>query len=97
MNLTTLTGYKEILRSASPQPIMLAMQVKAMINLIDILDKSESDQTFDKKNVGPYWYHEKGYANGKVYDALFDMVGLNGANLDPVNKLESYNDFKEMQ
>ena len=97
MNLTTLTGYKEILRSASPQPIMLAMQVKAMINLIDILDKSESDQTFDKKNVGPYWYHEKGYANGKVYDALFDMVGLNGANLDPVNKLKSYNEFKEMQ
>ena len=97
MNLTTITGGKEVIRTLNASPIMLAMQTKSLIKLIDLAIASESDQAFTEKNNGAYWFHEQGYKNGKVYDAMFDMFGLNGANFDPVNKLKSYNDFKKMQ
>ena len=97
MNLTTITGHKEVLRTLNASPIMLAMQTKSMIKLIDLATGSESDRTFTEKNNGAYWYHEQDYKNGKLYDAFFDMFGINGANWDGVNKLKSYNDFKKMQ
>lgn len=97
MNLTTVSGGTEVLRTLNASPIMLAMQTKSMIKLINLMSSSESDQAFSEKDNGVYWFHEQGYENGKIYDAMFDMVGLNGSNLNAVYKLKSYNDFKKMQ
>jgi hypothetical protein len=97
MNLTTVSGGTEVLRTLNASPIMLAMQTKSMIKLINLISSSESDRAFSEKDNGVYWFHEQGYENGKVYDAMFDMVGLNGSNLNAVYKLKSYNDFKKMQ
>lgn len=96
LNFASWDGVKDNVRNLNPSPIMLAIQTKAIIKVINLSTGSANTEYTEREN-GPYFFHEKGFENGKLYDALFDMVGLNGKNLAPVEALESYNQFKKLQ
>jgi hypothetical protein len=95
LNYTSYTGYRDFLRNSNPTPINLAINVNLAVKLLTFAAGKEKGE-FASKDAGPYVWHKPSTENGKLYDALFDIVGINGKTIAPVKALESYEEFKRM-
>jgi len=92
MNMFTYHGFKEFAKTTNPNAINLTIQINLALKLLAYETNQKSD-TYTKDS-GPYFFQQGGYKSGKTYDALFDLVGINGKNLDPVKGREDYESFK---
>lgn len=95
LNYTSFTGIRDNARNLNPSPINLATNVNLAIKLLSFASGHEKDE-FTTKDSGPYMWHNPNVEHGKLYDALFDVVGVNGKFIAPVKSLEQYEDFKRM-
>jgi hypothetical protein len=93
LNVTHITGTKEYLKNVkNPSPVNVSIMLNTTMEILSYITKQESD-TYSRDN-GVYVWEKAGYEHGKLYNALFELVGINGKNLNPVKALKDAESFR---
>lgn len=94
LNVTSLEGLKEYLQVAkSPNPVGISVMLNSVMEAISFTIGDEKDTYTTDNNV--YIWEQGDYKHGKLYNTMFELVGINGKNFNPVKALEDYESFKK--
>jgi len=93
MNLFTTTGARGYINAFDPDAVAVKMYAGTALKLVQYLSGDEKDE-YQRTN-GPYFFQEAGYEHGKLYDVMFDLVGINGKMIDPVKALQDHTSFSK--
>jgi hypothetical protein len=94
LNVTSLEGLKEYLQIAkSPNPVGVSVMLNSIMEAIGFTIGDEKDTYTTDNNV--YVWEQGDYEHGKLYNTMFELLGINGKNFNPVKALEDYESFKK--
>lgn len=94
LNITSFEGLKDYLQTAkSPNPIGVSVMLNSIMEALGFTLGEEKDSYTNDNNV--YVWEQGGYEHGKLYNTMFELMGINGKNFNPVKALEDYESFKK--